>query len=196
MEKVILFDENTTSLDKWRKRDGSPAEWTIKDGILHVGIGTDDIVSTEKYGDAHVHVEWCEPDTPEATGQDKGNSGVYVHGSYEVQVLDSYGAEEPALDDCGAIYKMYKPIVNASKAPLEWQTYDIYIRAPRFDENGKRVLNASMTVFQNGKLIHNNIDLYRVTPGSITEEPPAEGPLILQDHDCPVSFRNVWFERL
>ncbi len=195
MEKVYLFDGTPESLANWRHRDGSPARWTVEDGILHVGIGTDDIVSVEKFGDAHIHLEWQEPDMPTAKGQDKGNSGVYVHGCYELQVLDSYGIAEPALDDCGAIYKMYKPLVNACKPALEWQTYDIYIRAPRF-EDGKITSFASMTVFQNGVCIQNNIELYRNTPGSITPDPVAEGPIILQDHDCPVSFRNVWFERL
>ena len=174
MEKVYLFDGTPESLANWRHRDGSPARWTVEDGILHVGIGTDDIVSVEKFGDAHIHLEWQEPDMPTAKGQDKGNSGVYVHGCYELQVLDSYGIAEPAL---------------------EWQTYDIYIRAPRF-EDGKITSFASMTVFQNGVCIQNNIELYRNTPGSITPDPTADGPIILQDHDCPVSFRNVWFERL
>ena len=148
------------------------------------------------FRDAHVHVEWREPDMPGHFGQDKGNSGVYLHGCYELQILDSYGKENPQCDDCGGIYSMYKPLTNASKPALEWQTYDIYFRAPRFDENGNVVKSAYMTVIQNGICVQNNIELYRTTPGGMGETQIPEGPLYLQDHGHPVSFRNVWFERL
>ncbi len=194
MERIYLFDGK--SAKNWKmKQDGSPCKWTVKDGVLHVGVGTDDIVCDEVFGDGHLHLEWMEPDTPEATGQDKGNSGVYVHGCYEIQILDSYGVKDPQADDCGAIYSVYKPLVNACLPPLEWQTYDIYIRAPRF-ENGEIVKNGFLTVLQNGIVIHNNVELPRNTPGGVTDYRVAEGPLLLQDHGDPVSFRNVWFERL
>jgi len=191
MEKVILFDG--TSTEKWKNRDGSPINWPVEDGVMTVGHG--DIVSTETYGDAHIHVEWREPDMPWASGQGKGNSGVYVHGCYEIQVLDSYGIENPDYSDCGAVYSMHAPLTNACKPALEWQTYDIYIRAPRF-EKGEIVKNGFLTVLQNGIVIHNNVELPRNTPGGVTDYRVAEGPLLLQDHGNPVSFRNVWFERL
>ncbi|MBO7403687.1 MAG: DUF1080 domain-containing protein [Clostridia bacterium] len=191
MEKVILFDG--TSTEKWKNRDGSPINWTVEDGVMTVKHG--DIISTETYGDAHIHLEWREPDMPWASGQGKGNSGVYVHGCYEIQVLDSYGIENPDYSDCGAVYSMHAPLTNACKPALEWQTYDIYIRAPRF-EGGEIVKNGFLTVLQNGIVIHNNVELPRNTPGGVTDYRVAEGPLLLQDHGDPVSFRNVWFERL
>lgn len=193
MEKVILFDG--TSTQKWVSvKDGDPIAWHVEGGVMTVTHGN--IYSVETFRDAHIHVEWREPDMPDHFGQDRGNSGVYLHGRYEVQILDSYGKENPEDDDCGAIYKMYRPLVNASKPPLEWQTYDIYFRAPRFDENGKIVKNAYMTVIQNGVCVQNNIELPRTTPGGLGDVQVPEGPLYLQDHCHPVSFRNVWFERL
>lgn len=198
MAKIILFDGTSTAM--WTKRDGSPVAWTIEDGVLtvsrDVGEFTSDIVSTVKYGDAHIHVEWREPDMPEAKGQEKGNSGVYIHGAYELQVLDSYGIENPGLGDCGAIYSVYPPRTNACKPALEWQTYDIYFRAPRFNEDGTVKENARATILQNGICIQNNIDLYTTTPGGVTEQKLAEGPLLLQDHLNPVSYRNIWIETL
>jgi len=198
MAKIILFDG--TSTEMWTKRDGSPIAWTIEDGVLTVGRDpgefTSDIVSTVKYGDAHIHVEWREPDMPDAIGQDKGNSGVYIHGAYELQVLDCYGLGKLADNECGAIYSVYPPLTNACKPAMEWQTYDIYFRAPRFNEDGSVKENARATILQNGICIQNNIDLYTTTPGGVTEQKLAEGPLLLQDHLNPVSFRNIWIETL
>ena len=122
-------------------------------------------------------------------------SGVYIHGCYELQVLDSFGKEEPQNDDCGGIYQNYKPRVNACKPALEWQTYDIIFRAPRF-ENGNMTEAARATILQNGTVIHNNLILHRATPGGVTEHTVAEGPLMLQDHGNPVKFRNIWIETL
>ncbi len=193
MAKYILFDGTNT--DMWRTREGNPINWTInEDGSMTVG--NEDIVSTVKFGDAHIHVEWKEPDMPDCTGQAKGNSGVYIHGCYELQVLDSYGIENPKSNDCGGIYCMYSPRVNACKPALEWQTYDIYLRAPRYNEKGERTECARATIIQNGICVQNNILLHQATPGGYTEDPVKEGPLMLQDHGNPVSFRNVWVETL
>ena len=191
MARIVLFDG--TDLSGFTKRDGSPAEWEVKDGIMTVTHH--DIVPKEVYGDAHIHVEWMEPDMPEATGQWKGNSGVYIQGCYELQVLDSWGIEPPRDNDCGGIYSIKAPRVNACKPPLEWQTYDIYLRAARLD--GDKVAEpAIVTILQNGQVIHNNLILPHNTPGGVYDKVVAEGPLMLQDHGNPVSFRNIWIEKL
>jgi hypothetical protein len=133
---------------------------------------------------------------PEATGQGKGNSGVYIHGCYEIQVLDSYGIKAPNEGDCGALYSMYAPITNACKPAEEWQSYNIIIRAPRFNDAGGIEEFARMTVIQNGLPIQNNVILKRATPGGLSDKPVKKGPLILQDHGNKVSFRNVWLIHL
>ncbi len=194
MEKIILFDGSAQSLNNWKNRDGSPIDWILEGENLTVCHG--DIISTATYGDAHIHVEWREPDMPNEQGQGKGNSGVYIHGCYELQVLDSYGRETPDQGDCGAIYSMYSPRVNACRPALTWQTYDIYFRAPRFNDDGSVKEAARATIFQNDICIQNNIELYRTTPGGVTDKQLAEGPLLLQDHGNPVSFRNIWIEKL
>lgn len=191
MEKVILFDG--TNLEGWKMREsGASANWTIdEDGVLNVGKR--DLVSKYEFGDAHIHVEFRTPDMPGKTGQWKGNSGVYVHSCYEIQILDSYGIENPQWDDCGGLYSLYAPLVNACKPALEWQEYDIIIRAPRFNQYGEIQEDPCMTVMLNGAVIHNNVVLPSVTPGNITDnQRVAKGPLMLQDHGDPVQFRNVW----
>ena len=192
MARIILFDGTDT--DQWTKRDGSPIDWIVEEGAMTVNHG--DIVSKAVYGDAHIHVEWREPDMPWEKGQGKGNSGVYIQGCYELQVLDSYGVENPDFGDCGAIYSVYPPRVNACRPALEWQTYDIFLRAPRFDADGNMTENARVTILQNGVCIQNNIELWRTTPGGAGEAKVAEGPLLLQDHGNPVSFRNIWIETM
>lgn len=194
MAKTILFDGTAESMKNWHNRDGSPIDWILEGNIMTVNHG--DIISNETYGDAHIHIEWREPDMPGAIGQDKGNSGVYIHGCYELQVLDSFGVEDPQCHDCGGIYTLYAPLKNACRPALMWQTYDIYFRAPRLNEDGTVREAARATIFQNDILIQNNIELYTTTPGGITDKQLAEGPLLLQDHGCPVSFRNLWVEKL
>lgn len=187
--KIMLFDG--TNMDKWKMRDGSDCAWSIEDGELVVGMGKGDIVSTVEYKDAYIHVEFKCPDMPEESGQGKGNSGVYVHGCYEVQVLDSYGIEKPLNNDCSGIYCMYAPLTNACKPAEEWQTYDIIFRAPRYNEAGEVMEAARMTLIHNGFPVHNNIVLHTNTPGGVSGV-VAKGPLMLQDHGNRVCFKNVW----
>ncbi len=193
MAKHILFDG--TSVEEFLSKDGSPAAWKILEDGSFTPDNHGDIYSKFTFKDAHIHVEWMEPESPGAEGQWKGNSGVYIHGCYEVQVLDSYGIEEMHPYDCGGIYTLYAPLVNACRPPLEWQYYDIYFRAPRYDDAGKVTEDARATIIQNGQVIHNNIVLYKSTPGGLGGVVP-QGPLMLQDHWCPVRFRNVWVETL
>lgn len=192
-EKIYLF--NGKNLEGWKTRGGEPATWPVdNDGV--VTVGHEDIISPETYKDAHIHVEFWLPNMPEATGQGKANSGVYVHGCYEVQVLDSYGIADPKNNDCSGIYEQYAPLTNANKPAEEWQTYDIYFVAPKFNDDGEVVEDARMTVIFNGICVHNNIVLKSCTPGSITGKRVAEGPLLLQDHGNRVRFRNVYIEKL
>ncbi len=191
-KKIVLFDG--TGLDGWFKCGGGEADWTVDGDTMTVNHGN--IVTKETFGDALLHVEFREPDMPDEKGQGKGNSGVYVHGCYEIQVLDSYGVKNPGKGDCAAIYDMYPPLVNACKPALEWQTYDILIRAPRFGLTGKVKEDGRISVFHNGLPVHNNAVLPRVTPGGLSDKVVAEGPLMLQDHGNPVSYRNIWVIKL
>jgi len=189
---VMLF--NGQDVSNWHQRDGSPAIWEVEDGVMTTTKG--DIITEETFTDAWLHVEFKEPDMPEATGQAKGNSGVYVQGRYEIQVLDSYGWDIPGKGDCGAIYNQHAPLVNACKPALEWQTYDIIFRAARFDENGELAENARMTVFQNEMIIHNNVELFGVTGGPLDEDMDKPGPLMLQYHGDELQYRNIWLVHL
>ena len=133
-------------------------------------VNHDCLVSEFEFSDAFLHLEFKIPDMPDATGQSKGNSGVYLHGCYEVQVLDSYGLGIPASNDCGAVYEMYPPLFNACKPAEEWQSYDIILRAPRYDEGGSVTEDGRLTLLQNGISIHNNVILSRATPGGVTTD--------------------------
>ena len=196
MAKIILFDG--TNLDMWRNSAGAPIDWKLhEDGTMTPSHS--DAVSTVTFKDAHIHVEFREPLDAERENETQfhdGNSGVYIHGCYEIQIIDSYGDAPVKENPCGAIYEQYHPRVNASKAVGEWQTYDIIFRAPRFDENGAVSEYPRMTLLHNGLPVHNNLVMPRLTGAPLTDEMVAEGPLVLQDHNCPVSFRNVWICKL
>ena len=169
-------------------RDGQPAGWRLEQGIAHVVPGTGDIMTDECFTDFYLHLEFRCPDMPEATGQAKGNSGVFLQGRYEIQVLDSSGFAVPGKGDCGAIYNQFAPLVNACSAALTWQAYDVFFRAPREGEHvGPRI-----TALHNGQLIHNNIELPGVTGAALDEEVYTPGPLLLQDHSDLVCYRNIW----
>jgi hypothetical protein len=189
---VVLFDGK--DLSKWRQPDGRPAVWKVEGGAMTVTKGN--IVTAETFADAFIHVEFRTPNMPGVSGQGKGNSGVYVQGRYEIQVLDSYGINIPGKGDCGAIYGQYAPLVNACRPPLAWQTYDIIFRAPRVDESGKVTERARMTVLQNGIVIQNNVELPGATAGALDENVGEPGPLLLQAHGSPVQYRNIWLVHL
>ena len=155
------------------------------DGLLMEGVTTADA-----YGDARWHIEFRLPYQPHDRGQARGNSGAYVQGCYEVQMLDSFGLEGKD-NECGGIYKAAAPVVNACLPPLSWQTYDIDFTAPRF-ENGAKVAGARMTVRHNGILIHDDVEIPALTPGGPQKEEQPTGPLHLQNHGNPVRYRNIW----
>ena len=186
---VVLLDGK--SVKNWTHRDGKPARWNVEDGILHVVPGTGDIVSKETFTDFFLHLEFRCPDMPGAAGQGKGNSGVYLQGRYEVQVLDSYGWNVPGVGDCGAIYNQHAPLVNASRPAMEWQTYDVAFRAPRV-EGGTVVEKTRVTVIHNGLVIQNNVLVHGPTGAHMDEKVSEPGPLLLQDHSNLVCYRNIW----
>jgi hypothetical protein len=166
---------------------------------MEVVAGTGGIETIRSFGDAQLHVEWASPAPPKGEGQDRGNSGVFLMGRYEVQVLDSYGSATYPDGQASAIYGQYPPLVNASRAPGEWQTYDIVFRAPRFDAQGKLLSPARMTVLHNNVLVHDNVTLtgpsgHRQRPPYVVH--PDKLPISLQDHDHPVRFRNIWIREL
>jgi len=155
------------------------------DGLLMEGVTTADT-----FGDARWHIEFCLPYQPHDRGQARGNSGAYVQGCYEVQMLDSFGLEGKD-NECGGIYKAAAPAVNACLPPLSWQTYDIDFTAPRF-EKGAKVASARITVRHNGIVIHDDVEIPTLTPGGPQQEERPTGPLHLQNHGNPVRYRNIW----
>jgi len=187
---IVLFDGK--NLDNWVQTNGKDKpKWKVLDsGAMEVNGGN--IMTREKFdGSFKLHVEFRVPYLPDKKGQARGNSGVYVQGRYEVQVLDSYGLESK-IDDCGAIYGIAVPKVNACKAPTIWQSYDIEFHAPRC-ENGKKVEPGRMTVHQNGVLIHDNVKLTKDnTTAGLGGDVCQPGPVMLQDHGNPVQYRNIW----
>jgi hypothetical protein len=189
---VMLFDGS--DFGAWRTRDGAPCPWPVQDdGSVRAGGG--DAVTSRSFGDFQLHLEFLCPLIDDAEGQARANSGVYLHGRYEVQVLDTFG-REPAMNGCGAIYSIAPPDVNAARPAGQWQTYDIVFRAPRFDADGGVAEPARVTVLHNGAVIHNNLELPTVTPGGLDDVVVPEGPVLLQDHGDPVRYRNIWIRPL
>jgi hypothetical protein len=187
---VVLFDGK--DLSEWvYSGSDKPADWKVQDGYMEIRGG--DIKTKREFGDFQLHLEFWLPNMGEARGQARANSGVYLQNAYEIQILDSFGLVSKD-GDCGGIYSIAAPMVNACRPPDRWQTYDIILRAPRFDAQGKRISNAVVTILQNGVLIHNCFEIPRATPGGVGE--PKTGPIRLQDHGCPIRFRNIWIRPL
>jgi hypothetical protein len=196
-DAMVLFDG--TSLAKWSSVDGSPARWRVVDGAFEVVAGTGTLLTRDVFGDVQVHIEWMSPNPPRGTDQDRGNSGVFLMGKYELQVLDSYNNATYPDGQAGSIYGQFPPLVNASRPPGEWQTYDVVFHRPHFDAAGKMVRPARFTVLHNGILVQDNIEL--VGPTSNQRRAPYEAhadqlPISLQDHGHPVRFRNIWVRNL
>jgi len=196
-DAIVLFDGE--DLSQWKsEKDGGPARWDVKDGAATVN-GTGSIATKQSFGDCQLHVEWAAPAEVKGEGQGRGNSGIYLQGRYELQVLDSYNNKTYYHGQAGAIYKQHAPLVNACREPGEWQTYDIIFHAPRFDEHGKLAKPATITVLQNGVLVQDNVEIKGNTAfkGAPKYQPhPLKQPLALQDHHNPVRFRNIWIREL
>ena len=190
---VVLFDG--TDLSAWTSGQGRAAAWKVEDGYFEVVPGAGAIQTREAFGDVQLHIEWASPNPPQHTGQDRGNSGVFLMGRYEVQVLDSYEADTYADGQAGAIYGQYPPRFNAARPPGEWQTYDLFFSRPRFAEDGTLQQPARLTVVHNGILIQDNAEV--LGPTEWLRYAPYQAhaealPISLQDHGSPVRFRNVW----
>lgn len=187
---MMPMNQNTEDfLENWHAQ----LRWVVQDDGT-VRISNSSVVSKGQMSDGTLHVEFKTPYMPNDRGQARGNSGVYLMGRYEVQVLDNFGW--PTADNhCGGIYQKATPLVNACRPPGEWQTYDLEFTAPKFDNNGQKISNARLTAYQNGILIHDDIEIDGVTGGAISGKEAAEGPLMLQDHSDPLTYRNVWFAK-
>jgi Domain of Unknown Function (DUF1080) len=192
--KVTLFDGS--GLSQWRaKEGGGDAPWTATPDYFTVKPNSGDVVTRESFGDIKLHVEFWVPQTPTTNGeQDRGNSGIYLQGRYEVQVLDSFDHPLDGANDCGAIYELKNADVNAALPPENWQTYEIIFRAPRFDGPQKKE-NARVSVVWNGKVAQSEVEVPAPTKLGDAEA-PGDAPLRLQDHSHAVRYRNIWLERL
>jgi len=195
-DAIVLFDGS--NLDEWSNTDGAAAGWQVSDGAMTVVKGTGIVKTKRNFGSVQLHIEWRTPAEVVSEGQGRGNSGVFLNGIYEVQVLDSYNNRTYSNGQAAAIYKQYMPLVNACRPPGEWQTYDIIYMQPKFNKDGIKVKSGTLTVIQNGILVQNNIEIKGTTPyiGLPKNPAHADGPLILQDHGNPVSYRNIWVREL
>jgi 3-keto-disaccharide hydrolase len=196
-DAIVLFDGK--DLSKWKSAKGGEPGWKVEDGELVIVGKSGDIVTREPFGDCQLHVEWSAPTPAQGESQGRGNSGVKIMGRYEVQVLDSYHADTYADGQAGALYGQYPPLVNASRAPGQWQTFDIIFHGPRFSADGKVMRPGTVTVLHNGVLVQDHSELKGTTahksPG-VYQPHPEKLPLLLQDHGNPVHYRNIWIRPL
>lgn len=195
-DAIVLFDG--TDLSKWKSdKDGGRAKWKVRDGYMEVVAKTGAIRTRRSFGCCQLHIEWRTPDVVKGTGQKRGNSGIFFMGKYELQILDSYENQTYADGQAGAIYGQKPPLVNASRGPGQWQTYDVIFHAPEFDGD-ELVKPATITVFHNGVLIQDDWEIKGTTFHKIPRyEAHAEKvPLTLQDHGDPMRFRNIWIRPL
>lgn len=201
----VLFDGK--DLAKWQNAKGEDPAWRIRDGCLETPGRGVSLRTRDKWADFQLHVEWATPNPPKGAGQGQGNSGILINGMYEVQVLDSYKSKTYPDGQAGAIYGQAPPLVNASKAPGDWQTYDILFESPRWSANGELIKKACITVLHNGVVIQNRYELIGMTDGIHPDQPwkslskyPAPHPpevfIGLQDHGDPLRYRNIWIRRL
>ncbi|CAG4989667.1 hypothetical protein DYBT9275_00338 [Dyadobacter sp. CECT 9275] len=197
-DAIVLFDGK--NLDSWvSAKDGNgAAPWKVADGILTVLPKSGDIQTKQAFGDYQLHIEWRTPAKVEGSSQGRGNSGIFMQGIYELQVLDSYNNVTYSNGQAGSIYKQTMPLVNASNGPGEWQTYDVVYTAPHFNKDGQMIIPPYITVIHNGVLIQNHTMIQGTTPyvGQPEINPHGRGPIKLQDHNNTTSFRNIWIREL
>jgi hypothetical protein len=196
-DAIVLFDGK--DLSHWNGRRGRPVEWTVEDSAMVIKAGSGEITSKEQFGDCQLHLEFAAPVPARGRDQGRGNSGLMFFGRYEIQVLDSFENVTYADGQAAAIYGQFPPLVNASRPPGQWQTYDIMFTAPRFKPDRSLESPAYVTMLHNGVLVHNHREVigamaYRAV-GKYTQHGP-KGPIVLQDHGNPVRFRNIWVREI
>jgi len=198
-DAIVLFDG--TDLSNWTDTKGNPSKWIAKDGYMECVKDSGYIQSKRKFGSCQLHVEFATPSVVKGSGQGRGNSGVFLMATYEIQVLDSYNNKTYPDGQCAALYGRAVPLVNACRPPGQWQSYDIIFHRPVFE--GKEVVKKpTFTVFHNGVLVHDHVELQGGTgwrgPHAISDFVPHEDrlPIMLQDHGNPVRYRNIWIREL
>lgn len=196
-DAIVLFDGK--DLLQWESKKGKPAKWKVENGYMEVVQKTGNIRTKQSFGDCQLHIEWATPKKVSGKGQHRGNSGVFLMKYYEVQVLDSYGNTTYPDGQAAALYGQYSPMVNASRGPGKWQSYDIIFRRPKFDEASNLTEPAHITVLHNGVLVQDNVEVL----GAMAHKKrakyhphPDKLPIELQDHRCPVRYRNIWIREL
>ncbi len=196
-DAIVLFDGG--DLSQWRMGDSSPAKWIVRDGYVEVAPGTGTMLTRRAFGDVQLHLEWATPAPPHGDSQERGNSGVFLMGVYEIQVLDGWHNVTYADGYQGAVYGQTPPLVNASRPPGQWQTYDIIFHRPRFGPDGHALRSARVTVVHNGVLVQDNTEITgRTVHAAVAHYTPHADrlPLGLQDHENPVRYRNIWIREL
>ncbi len=195
-DAIVLF--NGKDLSGWQQHNGKPPAWKVRDGFFEVTPGSGDLVTKRPFGGCQLHVEWASPNPPHGRDQEPGNSGVYLQSLYEIQVLESHDNKTYPDGQAGAIYCQYPPLVNPSRPPGEWQTYDVIFHGPRFS-GSKPEAPATVTLLFNGVLAQDHVAL--TGPTDYMKRPPykpgpSKLPLLLQDHGQPVRYRNIWIREL
>ena len=195
-DAIVLFDGS--GLDEWTGPQGAAPGWKVEDGMLVIVPGTGEIVTRRVFRDFQLHIEWSEPVGIEGESQGRGNSGVYLQGRYEIQVLDSYANPTYASGGAGSVYKQHAPLVNAMRPPGEWNIYDIIYEAPTFKRDGTFRTYPHVTILHNGILIQNHTEILGTTEyvGFPKQREHGDGPIMLQDHGNPVRYRNIWIREL
>ena len=197
-DAIVLFDG--TDLSKWEHGGGAAAKWKIQNGYMEVTPKSGSLHTIGKFADFQLHIEFATPSEAKGTSQGRGNSGILMNGIYEIQVLDSYENKTYPDGQAGGLYGQTPPLVNASKPPGQWQSYDILFESPRWDDAGKLVKKANTTVIHNGVVLHHKRELTGTTPhqqvGNYNKPHPPEMFIQLQDHNNTTRFRNIWIRSI
>ena len=195
-DAIVLFDGK--NLDQWVGNKNKPAQWKVENGYMEV-TKTGAIRTKKSFGSCQLHIEWASPKEVKGSSQGRGNSGVFLMGKYETQVLDSYNNRTYADGQAGSVYGQNPPLVNAARKPGEWQTYDIIFHRPIF-KDGKCIKPATITTFHNGVLVQDNFQIWGPTTHKRVAKygapHPDKLPISLQDHGNPTRFRNIWIREL